>query len=454
HGFRSNQITNEDNGLFEHSLDLGLPSSSSSALITTISDKRRIEIGAQILSLLDNLSFYGDVLERRFTLFEGWLFGPQITRETLQRLKFSYNDAIRGSRPDNTHAHLLEWSKTIFRNTATPIKTYPEMEFPEYVSIIAPRWETIGLIFALLGTATYHIQLDDTVLQDDESLEKRKQDLRATAVAVSDMCLQFCNTVAAISDPLCWATMQHTSFMVEMHGSTDHRTWQRLGDVTTLVFALGLHRRELDEQAPFFLTEIRKRAMIAAYSMDKMLATFLKRPPRICRQYCHFHTPLHIHWQDLLGDASIRDAAIKRLDTNGWDSRGDLESAKPRVSMLVSIIREMILEISFSHEVDNLEYKVEEIRHESNQMRLSLPPFLQWSPANKNPLATSLHLEFLYQNFLLYQTLTKRTGSISNSLTDTAHQILTLVLDTVSKQTQTGTVNHFTIYDVSGSHKN
>lgn len=103
--------------------------------------------------------------------------------------------------------------------------------------------------------------------------------------------------------------------------------------------------------------------MVAAYSMDKELATFLGRPPRICRRYCNFHLPLDIGWEDLLADASTRDAVVQRLDANGWDRQGGSGGAKPRVSMLSNIYREMILELSFSHEVDNLVHKIESVFH-------------------------------------------------------------------------------------------
>lgn len=273
----------------------------------------------------------------------------------------------------------------IFQNSAKTIETHAAMELSEYISVIAPRWETIGLIFALVGTATYHIRLDDAVFSRDVIPGGDQKGLRIIAIAASDMCLQFCNSAIMISDPLCWATMQHTSFLLEMHGSNgessialyiliffffwrtvthrleDHRVWQRLGDVTTLVFSLGLHQREVDERAPFFLIEIRKRTMVAAYSMDKAVATFLGRPPRITRRYCNFSIPLDIGWEDLLADASSRHAAIQRLDSDGWDRHGGSEGTKPRVSMLTSSIREMVLEISHDAEVDNLVYKVESV---------------------------------------------------------------------------------------------
>lgn len=205
---------------YENTLSLGPQIGSPCGPTVETLDTKQVEIGAQILSLLDRLRFFAQVLEKRFSLYEGWIFGPQLTREALQRLTVSYNDAIQGASTEDRHAHLLEWSKVIFRNTATTVETQAAMNLQDYISIIAPRWDTIGLIFALVGTATYHIHSDDAIFKCDELPERDKRELRTIAVAVSDMCLQFCYSANAISDPLCWATMQHISFMLEMHGST------------------------------------------------------------------------------------------------------------------------------------------------------------------------------------------------------------------------------------------
>ncbi|KAL4736280.1 hypothetical protein BDV11DRAFT_207759 [Aspergillus similis] len=361
-------------------------------------DSTMVEIGAQILSLLDHLPFYSEVLEKRFDLFEGWIFGPQLVRETLHRLQVLYHSFVQDSSADNRHARLLEWSRLVFRNTAATIETYPAMTLSEYVSQIAPKWETVGLIFALMGTATYQLAPGEAVLKRDRIPGKDKQ---------GDMCLQFCNKLGAISDPLCWATIQHTVFMIEMHGSNDYRTWQRQGEVVSLVFALGLHQQKMDERTPFFLSEMRSRTMVAAYSMDKELATFLGRPPRICRQYCDIQFPLDISWEDLVANDPTRDAAIQQLDSDGWNVQGDLDKgARPRVTLLTSILREMILEFSLSREVDNL-----------------------WD-----------RVKF---------TVAKRTGGIPDSLIETSQQILALLLDLVSKQVRAGRVNHLTIFDFS-----
>lgn len=105
--------------------------------------------------------------------------------------------------------------------------------------------------------------------------------------------------------------------------------------------------------------------MVAAYSMDKELATFLGRPPRICRQYCDLRFPLDIGWEDLVADTSIREVAIQQLNPDGWNVQGDPDKgARPRLTLLASILREMILELSLSHDVDNLWDRVEFVNSE------------------------------------------------------------------------------------------
>lgn len=186
---------------------------------TAAVDSTMVEIGAQILSLLDHIPFYAELLEKRFDLFEGWIFGPQLIREALLGLQMLYHGVVQDSSADNRHTRLLEGSRLVFRNTAATIEMDLAMTLADYVSQVSPRWETVGLIFALVGTASYQIAPGEAVLTRDGIPGKDRHGLRKIAVAVSDMCLQFCNKVGVISDPLCWAAVQHTVFMMDMHGS-------------------------------------------------------------------------------------------------------------------------------------------------------------------------------------------------------------------------------------------
>ncbi|KAL3481543.1 hypothetical protein BJX99DRAFT_253468 [Aspergillus californicus] len=415
-------------------------------------DPRDVGVGAQILALLEHASFYKELLDRRFELFEGMYFGPPLAWETLSRLKTLYQECLRGSSAAGRQPRLVEWSKSIFQNTATAIETHPEMTLKEYVAIAAPRWEMIGMLFGFVGRATYQIGPDEAVLRREGMPGKDKEGFRKISLAVLDMCLQFSHKLGVISDPLAWATIQLTTFLSDMHGPTDYRTFKSDGDVATVIFALGLHQGRVDERAPFFLSEIRSRAMVAAYYNDKELATFLGRPPHICWRYCNLQPPLDLMWEDMVADAPVRDAALRRLGPDGWDTQehSGTECSKPRVTLLLSILREMILEVSLSYNIDNLQEVVKKIRHDMNELRLGLPSFLQWSPekGNTHSSAASLHLEFLYQELLLSQTVAKRTGETPDSCLGTSREIISHILGILSKQIRMGRVHYLTSNDI------
>jgi chromatin structure-remodeling complex subunit RSC3/30 len=109
---------------------------------------------------------------------------------------------------------------------------------------------------------------------------------------------------------------------------------------------------------PFFLVELRKRLMAGAYIMDKQLSTFLRRPPQIIWRYCDVQLPLDLRYDEILADPPTRDAAISRLDANGWNSQGVIQTAPwMRVSLLVSSIKEQIVELSLNRCVYDLARK-------------------------------------------------------------------------------------------------
>jgi chromatin structure-remodeling complex subunit RSC3/30 len=276
------------------------------------------------------------------------------------------------------YACVLELSKTFFRNTATEIELRASMTLSEYVALSAARWDTYALLLSSIGYAIYHVAHDDPIFQSGNLPGKDRKGLRRIALAASDICLQLCDRLGTISDSLCCAILQHSVLVHHTYGTggkfcarsekskfrltkrTDYRTWQKLGDLTTIVFALGLHQAGDDKNIPFFLSELRKRIMIGAYGMDKDLALFLGRPPRICKQYCNIQSPLDLTWEELIAAPTVRQAALQKLDAQGWNTEGKLGSgARGRTIHLACLIREDILEMSIGQGRDNVEEHAE-----------------------------------------------------------------------------------------------
>lgn len=101
--------------------------------------------------------------------------------------------------------------------------------------------------------------------------------------------------------------------------------------------------------------------MIAAYSLDKQLATFLGRPPLISWRYCNIQLPLDLSYDEIVADPATRDAAIAKLEANnGWNTEGNPgKGGWARAILTASIVREKVLELSLCHQADDLAQKVE-----------------------------------------------------------------------------------------------
>jgi chromatin structure-remodeling complex subunit RSC3/30 len=186
-------------------------------------DTKEVEIGAQILAFFEHLSLFAEVIDLRFDIFDGSVYSPHLMRQSLALLKSLYREALGGTGVNGRQSRLLAWSRAIFQNTARAIDTHPEMTLSEYVALITARWDTIGLVFALLGTATYQINQHHSVLKREGMPGKDKHGLRKIAMAASDMCIQFTQNLGTMSDPLFWATIQRSVFLFKMHGFAGKR---------------------------------------------------------------------------------------------------------------------------------------------------------------------------------------------------------------------------------------
>jgi chromatin structure-remodeling complex subunit RSC3/30 len=71
-----------------------------------------------------------------------------------------------------------------------------------------------------------------------------------------------------------------------------------------------------------------------------------------------------------------------------------------------------------------------------------LPAFLQWNPDSDGSLVSrveedllfEVHMEFLYNEFLLYRTLAQRTETEPEAIIDISQRILSAVIMMVSKK--------------------
>lgn len=135
-----------------------------------------------------------------------------------------------------------------------------------------------------------------------------------------------------------------------------------MGELSTVVLALGLHRPKSDDSsAPLFLLEVRRRVVAAALVLDKQFATVLGRPPRIPWQYCDIHMPLDLPYEDILAasDAQDEDAIMKRIGPDGWNIEEKFCSGtQARLYTIFAVMREKILALSLSPHQDDIARKI------------------------------------------------------------------------------------------------
>lgn len=219
----------------------------------------------------------------------------------------------------------------------------------------------------------------------------------------------------------------------------DYLTWRRLGDVSTAVFAMGLHQEiKPSKDLPFFLVEVRKNMFARAYYTDKEAGTFLGRPPRISQRYCVCHLPLDLSTDEIGLDPSELKKAIDSLDSNGWNREGKTQGATFDRAMLInSLFREDILELSLGPiDATTLTTRAEDIVHRQELAWASFPAhLLDWRNGLNtiDKLSTGyLFLDRLYNDFLLQRTLVKFTRHSPTELLNAARQMLVTVLDQVS----------------------
>ncbi|KAJ5603347.1 hypothetical protein N7537_006303 [Penicillium hordei] len=435
----------------------GLPTATAPTITYSPSDPNQVLLGVQILSHLQKIRWFYEIIELKNKIYPGWFLGPPLTRALCDSVEQMYDCA-------DTHASLATLSRQIFVNTSKDVRTYPTMNLPEYFDSIATRWETIGLVFSLLGTALFHTPDDDPIFTHRNPWKLEKSQLRTIATAIGEICCQFCNGAGTTSDPFCWLMTQQIVLSTSM-------VWQKLGDLSTIVYAFGLHQSCEDiETFPFFLVEIRKRVMVCAYAIDKELATSLGRPPRICSRYCVIPLPLDISYEKMVLSHSEGEKAPQNLDANGWNTEGNLTvGVRLRVVLLTSLLRENILELSLSPTTQHILPRGEFVSHyrlhimlmliletdrrkprrnliqESRQTQQDLPSFLHWYPEEaaagayrfaRDEARAFAHIEFTYQEFLLHRILLKRVGINSQGLLESSLEIITTLLHIISMQTQ------------------
>ncbi|KAJ9483607.1 hypothetical protein VN97_g9793 [Penicillium thymicola] len=195
----------------------GLPATAST-ITYSLSDPNQVLIGVQVLSHLQKIRWFYEIIELKNKIYPGWFLGPPLTRALCDFMEQMYDCAVRNSQ--DTHASLATLSRQIFVNTSKDVKTHLAMNLPEYFDSIAMRWETVGLVFSLLGTALFHTPDDDPIFTHRNPWRLEESQLRNIATAIGEICCQFCNGAGTTGDPFCWLMTQQIVLLTSIYGDS------------------------------------------------------------------------------------------------------------------------------------------------------------------------------------------------------------------------------------------
>lgn len=143
-----------------------------------------------------------------------------------------------------------------------------------------------------------------------------------------------------------------TAFIEELlTKAKGYQAWRRLGDLTATIYAAGLHLdADNSQNCPFFLRQWRRGCFISAFYMDKMMASFVGRPPLMNLRYCTLVPPLDLSNDVLVAGGDILDQAINELDSNGWNTNGvRTRFSHSRLRFQLAVQREQALDIALGN---------------------------------------------------------------------------------------------------------
>ncbi|CAI7606503.1 unnamed protein product [Penicillium glandicola] len=327
---------------------------------------------------------------------------------------------------------------TIIQNTSEIFEVPPATQGRDFHTLFtgpAIRLEIIGLLCALAGRARYLGLASDRFDNDRTSRSQYAHKM----LAASEAALHICKILTPLNDLTVWLVHEILLLSDIVHGDSSPACWKRLGELSTDIFALGLHRdSKPSSNIPEFLLESRRRQFAAAYQLDKSIATFLGRPPRIPWRYADCRMPLDISDEALATDDMILNYPHDHIDENGWNIRGVVQrSSWIRVRFIISTFRDEILEVSLQNVTPEMENMLKNISQRCHLAWDSLPNWLRYTPQcwDQNlHVAVCLmmiisYLAYLYNDFLIQRLIAGKTNPRGNAaLLSVSADILSTVL--------------------------
>ena len=186
-------------------------------------DSSKVTEGAQVLSLLANLSRYKSTLNRWYEV------------QCLAAINFYIRECIALIPPDLKDSQgrsksLTTWSHKIFLRTSTPYSSDANISLREYSSFLMGEnfsWETVGLMLTTLGLSA--ISMDEVSVYDEFDSQTNWKDLAHQLLRAGDQCIAFCEQFGHLKDTGVTLIMMNFILHTQVYGDAgEHAEAQAL----------------------------------------------------------------------------------------------------------------------------------------------------------------------------------------------------------------------------------
>ncbi|KAA8651714.1 uncharacterized protein ATNIH1004_000610 [Aspergillus tanneri] len=382
-----------------------------------------------VLNLLREFSPIEQLVDEYYRLSQAAVIPAPLVLNPMAQLRGDVEEWNRLGYPNNL-------ATTVLANTANSFQVPPTIEgarFHELFTGLRLRLEIIGVIYAIAGRTSMFSLTRDRV--PDYTVRRK---FAQKMMAASDAVIQICKILTPVNDLTIWLMYENLLLVSIVHGDSSPGKWHRLGDLSTYMFELGIHRDSQQlSQLPVFLLESRRRVFAAAYQLDKSVATFLGRPPRISRRHSDCRLPIDISDADLVGSPSEFELASRYINGSGWNVQNGFHRASwIRMRFLISTFREETLELSLQGMTRETADQLRDISIRCHQSWNSLPVHMRYTPGCWDEglslgiclMLSVSYLAYLYNEFLIQRLLVQHDPEAQSALLDVSSTILSTVL--------------------------
>nr|OQO20119.1 hypothetical protein B0A51_10020 [Rachicladosporium sp. CCFEE 5018] len=414
----------------------------------------KIQMGADVLALLQDMPRYQRFVQRWFDSCDGIVVMQPVFRVWIDEMWREFGSLLSEGRPDQLYA----LSELIWRNTRRPMKTHGQMTAHEWAKAASGRglrWEVVGILLSLIGLVAVNLSNWDTIFDDIREAIVDRATFAERMRKASDQCLCYCYECETLNDLYICFMYEDLVLLECLKGDAHYSSWQRTGELCDAVVAMGLHQgNQTDGDTPFFLAQLRKKIFISVYARDKVVASFLGRPPRLSYRYCKMDMPLDLNDEQLFETGAELEATLKTIDADGWNTCGNLNrNTWIRVWFLECRLREEILELALGPQQEDFELRSNGIRRAQERLHASFPGFMKISPEEVLNVSEGtmgmeahsgrrekamrqlnalflvcIHAGIMHTDFLLLRALVSRMKTDTKQLIPISRRLLKLIL--------------------------